>query len=55
MRAAENRRYADTVATSLDADIRVVHGDELIADSSHGEDAMCDRFEAWVQERFGGT
>jgi hypothetical protein len=25
-----------------------VHGAELVADSSDGEDAMCSRFEAWV-------
>ena len=36
-RAAEPRRH-----------IRIVHGAELLADSSDGEEAMCDRFEAWV-------
>ena len=36
--------------TTLDADIRIVHGTELLADSSSGEDAMCERFEAWVRE-----
>jgi len=35
-------------AASLDAHIRVVHGAELVTDSSDGEDAMCSRFEAWV-------
>lgn len=37
---------------TLDARIRVVHGDEMIADSSDGEDAMCARFERWVREHF---
>ena len=39
-------------AASLDAQIRVVHGTEVLADSSQGEDAMCDRFEAWVREHY---
>ena len=51
---ATNGRVTDGVST-LDATIRVVHGDELIADSSDGEDAMCTRFEAWVRERYGRT
>jgi hypothetical protein len=42
-------------ATSLDAHIRVVHGAELVADSSNGEDAMCSRFEAWVRGRYPST
>ncbi len=49
--AAESPDTADE-APSLDATIRVVHGAELIADSSQGEDAMCDRFEAWVAARY---
>ena len=36
--------------TTLDAHIRIVHGTELLADSSSGEEAMCDQFEAWVRE-----
>ena len=51
--AAAARSYPDTRPASLDADIRIVHGDELLADSSAGEDAMCARFEGWVQERYG--
>ena len=46
MRAAAARRYPDDVPASLDAHIRIVHGDEVLADSSDGEEAMCDRFEA---------
>jgi hypothetical protein len=52
MQNAGARRYPDQVLTSLDADIRIVHGDELIADSSDGEEAMCTRFEAWVREHY---
>ncbi len=36
----------------LDAHIRVVHGADVLADSSEGEDAMCARFEAWVREHY---
>ena len=49
---AATRPYPSEAATSLDAQIRVVHGAEVLADSSHGEDAMCDRFEAWVREHY---
>ena len=44
--------YPGEAAASLDAQIRVVHGAEVLADSSEGEDAMCDRFEAWVREHY---
>jgi hypothetical protein len=37
---------------SLGAHIRVVHGSEVLADSSEGEDTMCTRFEAWVNDHF---
>jgi hypothetical protein len=50
--ATATRRYPDDVPASLDAHIRIVHGDELIADSSAGEDAMCDRFATWVREHY---
>jgi hypothetical protein len=49
---AATRTYPSGVPAALDAHIRVVHGAEVIADSSGGEDAMCDRFEAWVRERY---
>ena len=38
---------------SLDAHIRVVHGHEVLADSSDGEEAMCERFESWVRAHYG--
>ncbi len=55
VRAAAARRDVDGVPASLDATLRVVHGAETIADSSHGEDAMCDRVEAWIRDRLQGA
>jgi hypothetical protein len=52
MRAAAARRYPDDARDSLDATIRIVHGDEVLADTSEGEAAMCDRFEAWLREHY---
>jgi Zn-dependent oligopeptidase len=51
VRSAAARHDSDHTPASLDAHIRIVHGAELIADSSAGEDRMCERFEAWVRER----
>ena len=53
MAAAGTRTYPTAVPPSLDATIRIVHGAEVLADSSAGEDAMCARFEDWVKEHFG--
>ena len=39
-------------ASTLDATIRIVHGSDVIVDSTDGEDAMCDRFERWVAQRY---
>jgi hypothetical protein len=52
MRSAAARQYPDRVPPTLDADIRIVHGTEVLADSSEGEEAMCDRFEAWVAAHY---
>jgi hypothetical protein len=52
MRAAAARRYPDDPGSPLDAHIRIVHGGELIADSTDGEDALCTRFEAWVRAHY---
>lgn len=52
MERAATRHESHDVPPTLDASIRVVHGTELIADSTAGEDAMCARFQAWVRERF---
>jgi hypothetical protein len=51
---AAGREPATGVA-SLDAHIRIVHGDQVLADSSRGEEAMCARFEAWVREHYPAT
>ena len=55
MAAAATRRYSNDVPSGLAAHTRIVHGAEVLADSSQGEDAMCARFEAWVRERYPGT
>ena len=52
MRSAEARPYPDDAAVQPGRHIRIVHGAELLADSSDGEDAMCDRFEAWVSAHY---
>jgi len=52
MRDASARVYPDAVPPSLDAHIRIVHGDALLADTSEGQAAMCDRFEGWVRANF---
>ena len=52
MRSAATRQYPQQVPANLNADIRVVHGSEVIADSTEGEEAMCDRFEAWVRAHY---
>jgi len=50
-RAAE-RAPASAELSSLDAQIRVVHGAEVLADSSRGEDAMCTQFESWISAHY---
>lgn len=52
MDAARVRRYPDDVPASLEAEIRIVHGNELVADSSEGEASMCDRFEQWIRAHY---
>jgi oligoendopeptidase F len=49
---ASARTYSTNVPPTLEAEIRVVHGAELLADSSESEDAMCTQFEQWVRERY---
>lgn len=50
--AAAATRAAGPELPALDAMIRVVHGDEVLADSGAGESAMCAQFEAWVERRY---
>jgi len=52
MAAAATRTYPSEVPATLDAHIRVVHGTDVLADSSEGEDTMCERFEDWVREHY---
>lgn len=52
MVAAAGRGEPVDADARLDADIRVVHGTEVLADSSAGEAAMCDQFEAWVNKTY---
>jgi hypothetical protein len=51
MAAAQQRPPAGEGAP-LNARIRVVHGDLLVADNSHSEAAMLADFEAWIR-RYG--
>ena len=53
MREAAARVYPDASPVTLDAHIRIVHGHELLADTSDGEAAMCERFESWVRAHYG--
>ncbi len=53
MQAAAARPPRTGALPSLDAHIRIVHGDEVLADSTEGEEAMCTRFEAWVHAHYG--
>ena len=53
--AAAARRYPESPAADLDATIRIVDGADLIADSTQGEDAMCEAFEKWVERRLEGS
>src|SRR5690606_25212615 len=49
---AASRRYPESPIHDLDAHIRVVHGTEVVADSSEGEEVMCARFESWIRARY---
>lgn len=55
MAAAATRRYPPAPGKDLDATIRIVHGAELIADNSESDQAMCQRFENWVGQRYPTT
>lgn len=55
MAASTTRSYPPAPAKDLDATIRIVHGAELIADNSESDQAMCQRFEHWVGERYPAT
>jgi oligoendopeptidase F len=50
--AAAAQRPSPVGLDSLDAQIRIVHGSEVLADSREGEAALCERFERWVAEHY---
>ena len=52
MAAATTRSYPPAPAPDLNANIRIVHGAELIADNSESDQAMCQQFEHWVGQRY---
>ena len=52
MAMAEQRPTQSLMDCSLNAQIRVVQGDELIADNLTSDEAMLEKFEAWVEEHY---
>lgn len=52
MAAAEARGEAQGGLDALDAVIRIVDGDAVLADNAESDDAMCAHFERWVAERY---
>lgn len=52
MESAASREYPAAYPATLDAAIRIVDGAEVIADNSVSDKDMCDRFEAYVQQRY---
>ncbi|SCK26934.1 M3 family metallopeptidase [Vogesella sp. LIG4] len=55
MLAANVRDYPQDFPASLDASIRIIDGDELLADNSLSEEDMCQRFEACIAQRYPAT
>ncbi|GLR14441.1 oligoendopeptidase F [Chitinimonas prasina] len=52
MAAAAERQYPQDYPDNLEAHIRIVHGAEVLADSTESEAAMCQQFERWVGEHY---
>ncbi|MGO8672086.1 MAG: M3 family metallopeptidase [Capsulimonadaceae bacterium] len=52
MANSQNREYSSSTPESLDADIRIVHGPEVIADNRQSDAAMCAAFAAWVRDHY---
>jgi oligoendopeptidase F len=52
MRAAASRTYPTDYPDSLDASIRIVHGTEVLADTSDSEERLCADFERWVAAHY---
>jgi oligoendopeptidase F len=55
MSGAASRIYPNCSNRDLDANIRIVHGAEVIADNSASDQAMCAQFEGWVGEHYPPT
>lgn len=53
MEAAAARPRPEARPASLDAEIRIVHGTELIADNSLSDEAMFAQFERWIDAHYG--
>ncbi|MCV2419967.1 M3 family metallopeptidase [Paucibacter sp. DJ2R-2] len=52
MAAAAQRQYPSEFPAALAAEIRIVHGDQLLADNREGDEAMCSQFEAWIAANY---
>jgi len=52
MDTAAARSTPSTASASLNASIRIVHGSDVLADSSRGDEAMCADFETWIQRHY---
>lgn len=52
MAAASARKLPEASGTALAAQIRIVHGAEVLAENSAGDEAMCDQFEAWIADHY---
>lgn len=52
MAAAAQREYPEDYPDSLQAEIRIVHGREVIADNSESDARMCRQFEDWVGRHY---
>jgi len=50
--ASLEREYPEDYPANLDAEIRIVHGDETIADNATSEAKMCADFAAWVRAKY---
>jgi hypothetical protein len=50
--ASRERAYREDYPASLDAEIRIVHGIETIADNSTSEAKMCSDFSSWVRTKY---
>lgn len=55
MASAASRQYPESTAPDLDANIRIVHGAELIADNAESDQTMCQQFEHWLAEHYPAT